>query len=313
MADAWYPRGDPAPRRGRSLDSAHALASLPRRARRPAAMPPVADRLDLAQRTMTAARRRRRVATEDRRPSPAARLVRPRDAGGTQAATAPRRHRRSVRDQVGRRIPGEPRARPAGDPRRSSSSATRRPASRARSSMAARSPPSVRPRSPASPSRASARSPRPRRAERTVAARTIIGAGVQGRSPSRGPRVIRCRAWPSTIVDRHADRAAELADIARGIAGIDDAHAADGDPRAATVDADVVITAATFTDPARRQTMDDSWLAPDALVSRRLRHDARGFGRPRGGPLPDRRPRTVPRQSRCRTVRRVPGPGRHAR
>ena len=94
---------------------------------------------------------------------------------------------------------------------------------------------------------------------------TIVGAGVQGRSHLE----VLAHTLPGvvvTIVDRHADRAAELADIARGIAGIDDVHAADGDPRAATVDADVVITAASFTDPARRQTMDDSWLAPDALV-----------------------------------------------
>jgi ornithine cyclodeaminase/alanine dehydrogenase-like protein (mu-crystallin family) len=36
--------------------------------------------------------------------------------------------------------------------------------------------------------------------------------------------------------------------------------------REATTDADVVITAASFTDPEHRQSMTGEWLAPDALV-----------------------------------------------
>ena len=96
---------------------------------------------------------------------------------------------------------------------------------------------------------------------------TIIGAGVQGRSHL----AVLGYTLPGvavTIVDRHPERAEALADIARGTAGIRSATATTGadDARAATVDADVVITAATFTDPARRQVMDASWLGPDALV-----------------------------------------------
>ncbi|HET9756875.1 MAG TPA: hypothetical protein VFP66_10260 [Candidatus Limnocylindrales bacterium] len=96
---------------------------------------------------------------------------------------------------------------------------------------------------------------------------TIIGAGAQGRSHL----AILGYALPGvavTIVDRHQDRAEALADIARATPGIGSASATTGadDPRAATLDADVVITAATFTDPARRQVMDASWLGPDALV-----------------------------------------------
>jgi ornithine cyclodeaminase/alanine dehydrogenase-like protein (mu-crystallin family) len=92
----------------------------------------------------------------------------------------------------------------------------------------------------------------------------IIGAGVQGQSHL----AILGYTLPGvavTIVDRHPDRAEAVADIARATAGIDSATAATA-AQDATVDADVVITAATFTDPAHRQTMDGSWLGPDALV-----------------------------------------------
>ncbi len=93
---------------------------------------------------------------------------------------------------------------------------------------------------------------------------TIIGAGVQGRSHLE----VLAHTLPGvavTIVDRHPDRAAELADIARQVPGIGQAEPST-DPRGATTDADVVITAASFTDPARRQVIDGSWLAPHALV-----------------------------------------------
>ena len=50
-----------------------------------AAMPPLEERLRLAERTMVALVSRRRAAAEDRDPSPARRLVRPRDAGRTCA------------------------------------------------------------------------------------------------------------------------------------------------------------------------------------------------------------------------------------
>ena len=93
---------------------------------------------------------------------------------------------------------------------------------------------------------------------------TIIGAGVQGSSHLEvlghtlpGVRV--------TIVDRHPERAEALAESARATPGIVSATVTD-DARAATAGADVVVTAASFTDAAHRQVMDGSWLSPDALV-----------------------------------------------
>jgi len=95
---------------------------------------------------------------------------------------------------------------------------------------------------------------------------TIIGAGVQGRSHL----AILGYTLPGvalTIVDRHPERAEALAEIARATDGIGSAAATSGDDAAsATKDADVVITAATFADPAHRQVMDRSWLGHDALV-----------------------------------------------
>lgn len=96
---------------------------------------------------------------------------------------------------------------------------------------------------------------------------TIIGGGVQGRSHLE----VIGHTLPGasvTIVDRHPERADALADVARGTPGIGSATAAPAGADAATTtrDADVVITAASFTDPARRQVMDGTWLAADALV-----------------------------------------------
>ena len=93
---------------------------------------------------------------------------------------------------------------------------------------------------------------------------TIVGAGVQGHSHLE----VIGHVLPGallTIVDRHPDRAAALADAARGTAGIASA-AISTDARDASRAADVVITAASFTDPANRQVLDPSWLAADALV-----------------------------------------------
>ena len=56
-----------------------------------------------------------------------------------------------------------------------------------------------------------------------------------------------------------------MAAAARDTDGIAAAQAA-SDAASATRGADVVITAASFTEPARRQVMDGSWLGPDALV-----------------------------------------------
>ncbi len=103
-------------------------------------------------------------------------------------------------------------------------------------------------------------------AEDRQARATIVGAGVQGRSHLE----VIGYTLPGvavTIVDRHSERAEALAELARKTPGIASATAASGDdPAAATRDADVVITAATFTDPAHRQVMDGSWLGPNALV-----------------------------------------------
>jgi ornithine cyclodeaminase/alanine dehydrogenase-like protein (mu-crystallin family) len=92
----------------------------------------------------------------------------------------------------------------------------------------------------------------------------LIGAGVQGHSHL----AVLGHVLPGmhlAIHDRHPERAATLAATARGVTGIAAADVAET-ARAATHDADVVITAAAFTDPAHRQVMTGSWLRPDALV-----------------------------------------------
>src|SRR5262245_13619112 len=90
----------------------------------------------------------------------------------------------------------------------------------------------------------------------------LIGAGVQGRShlPVIG------RTLPDaslTIFDRHEDRAKALAETARETAGIAEATIAP-QAREAVAHADVVVTAASF--GPIRQVMTTDWIAPDALV-----------------------------------------------
>jgi ornithine cyclodeaminase/alanine dehydrogenase-like protein (mu-crystallin family) len=90
----------------------------------------------------------------------------------------------------------------------------------------------------------------------------LIGAGVQGRSHLE----VIGHVLPGASVrafDRHDERAAELAERARTTVGIESATVAP-DASAAVRDADVVITAASF-GPVR-QVMTQDWLAPDALV-----------------------------------------------
>jgi ornithine cyclodeaminase/alanine dehydrogenase-like protein (mu-crystallin family) len=92
----------------------------------------------------------------------------------------------------------------------------------------------------------------------------VIGAGVQGHSHLE----VLGHVLPGVelaIHDRHRDRADALADAARATPGIEVASVA-ATPRDATTDADVVITAASFTDPRHRQAMTADWLTPDALV-----------------------------------------------
>jgi alanine dehydrogenase len=92
----------------------------------------------------------------------------------------------------------------------------------------------------------------------------IIGAGVQGHSHLE----VVGHVLPGVelaIFDRHAERATELAAAARDTPGISAADTT-ATARDATSGADAVITAASFTDPERRQSMTGEWLAADALV-----------------------------------------------
>jgi ornithine cyclodeaminase/alanine dehydrogenase-like protein (mu-crystallin family) len=90
----------------------------------------------------------------------------------------------------------------------------------------------------------------------------LIGAGVQGRSHL--PVIGRTLPGASlTVFDRHPDRAEALAAVARSTNGIAGATTAPN-ARDAIRDADVVVTAASF-GPVR-QVMTSNWLAPDALV-----------------------------------------------
>ena len=91
---------------------------------------------------------------------------------------------------------------------------------------------------------------------------SVIGAGVQGHShmPILGYLLPGVEV---TIFDRHADRAEALAAIARAAPGISAARTAPS-AREAVGPADVVITAASF--GPLRQVMTNDWLSPHALV-----------------------------------------------
>jgi ornithine cyclodeaminase/alanine dehydrogenase-like protein (mu-crystallin family) len=90
----------------------------------------------------------------------------------------------------------------------------------------------------------------------------LIGAGAQGQShlPVLGGLLPGARL---AIFDRHGDRAEALAETARSTPGIAEAEVAET-ARGATSTADVVVTAAAF-GPVR-QVMTNDWLTPDALV-----------------------------------------------
>jgi ornithine cyclodeaminase/alanine dehydrogenase-like protein (mu-crystallin family) len=90
----------------------------------------------------------------------------------------------------------------------------------------------------------------------------LIGAGVQGRShlPVLG-RVL--QGVELAVFDRHPDRAEALAATATTIEGIAAARVSPT-AREAAETADVVVTAASF-GPVR-QVMTEDWLTPDALV-----------------------------------------------
>lgn len=92
----------------------------------------------------------------------------------------------------------------------------------------------------------------------------LVGAGVQGSSHLE----VIGHVLPGATVrvhDRHPERAEALAAAARSTPGIAGAEAV-ADARDATRAADVVITVVSFTDPVARQVMTGEWLRPDALV-----------------------------------------------
>lgn len=92
----------------------------------------------------------------------------------------------------------------------------------------------------------------------------LLGAGVQGHSHLE----VLGRTLPGlelVVFDRHRDRAAALVGAAGGTPGLGSARAV-GAAREATLDADVVVSAASFAPADQRQTLTDDWLTPDALV-----------------------------------------------
>jgi ornithine cyclodeaminase/alanine dehydrogenase-like protein (mu-crystallin family) len=92
----------------------------------------------------------------------------------------------------------------------------------------------------------------------------IIGAGVQGHSHLAvvGHVLPGCSV---VVHDRHPERAAALVERALATPGIGGAEVA-LTAREATMAADVVITAVTFARPEDRQPMTLDWLAPGATV-----------------------------------------------
>jgi ornithine cyclodeaminase/alanine dehydrogenase-like protein (mu-crystallin family) len=90
----------------------------------------------------------------------------------------------------------------------------------------------------------------------------LIGAGIQGHSHL----AVLGRVLPGvtlTLFDRHPERAEALGVAAREREGIGEVTVAP-DARTAVLDADVVVTAASF-GPVR-QVMTGDWLSPDVLV-----------------------------------------------
>ena len=93
---------------------------------------------------------------------------------------------------------------------------------------------------------------------------TILGAGVQGRSHVAALGHV-LPGLDLTVFDRHPDRATALAALAERTPGIRSARAA-WTAREATRSADVVVTAASFAPADERQPLTDDWLARDVLV-----------------------------------------------
>jgi len=94
---------------------------------------------------------------------------------------------------------------------------------------------------------------------------TIVGAGIQGHSHME----MLAHVLPGvalTVHDRHQQRAEALVEVAAATPGIGNATTATGSAQEAIRAADVVITAITFARPEDRQQMTPAWLAPNALV-----------------------------------------------
>jgi ornithine cyclodeaminase/alanine dehydrogenase-like protein (mu-crystallin family) len=92
----------------------------------------------------------------------------------------------------------------------------------------------------------------------------MIGAGVQGRSHLEVVAFL-LPGVELAVFDRHPDRADALAARATTIPGIAAATAAPT-ARAAVESADVVVTAASMAPPEARQAMTTEWLTPNALL-----------------------------------------------
>jgi ornithine cyclodeaminase/alanine dehydrogenase-like protein (mu-crystallin family) len=103
----------------------------------------------------------------------------------------------------------------------------------------------------------------PRPADRPMRV-AMLGAGVQARShlPVLGHVL---PGLELTVFDRHPERAEAVADAARATPGIAAATTA-GTARDATSAADLVVTVASFTSPDQRQALTDDWLAPGSMV-----------------------------------------------
>ncbi len=92
----------------------------------------------------------------------------------------------------------------------------------------------------------------------------MLGAGVQARSHL----AVIGHVLPGAalrVFDRHVDRAAALAETAASVPGIGSTAVAPT-PRDATRNADVVLTVASFAPADERQAMTDDWLGRDVLV-----------------------------------------------
>lgn len=91
----------------------------------------------------------------------------------------------------------------------------------------------------------------------------ILGAGVQGRSHLEVVAALLPGA-EILLFDRHSNRAASLASEFASTSGANVVAATDADARAATISAEVVITAATL--GAAKQVMTPDWVSAGALV-----------------------------------------------